>query len=415
MSLYIYQNTTQVGILDASADGFYFKYSPSYIADSNPPISISLPLQDKAFDQRSTTAFFDGLLPEENQRRTLADFLHVSSGSTIKLLKAIAGDCVGNITVLDEDMGIDELNQTSGYSAISEAEFTELLQPATMDRIPYLIASRISLGGAQAKFGAYFNGTDWFAPRGLAPSSHIIKPASSNYKSLLANEFFAMKLAEKCGILVPETNIIKSGPLYGLAIKRFDRVVVGNALLRQAQEDFCQALSIKPTEKYQEDGGPGLELLITTVQNHSTNPLDDLNNLIRIVMFNYLVGNCDAHAKNFSLTRNLQTRELSLSPAYDLVSTTYYPKISRSMAMKIGHHYVIDKINNEDFARLAGDAELDLSTMKAILSDLRSKISNNLDETTAFISDTHPDFLDEVKPFGEHLKHELEARKNVLA
>lgn len=151
-----------------------------------------------------------------------------------------------------------------------------------------------------------------------------------------------------------------------LLVKRFDRIhhqmAEGAPVLERIhQEDFCQALGIVSETKYQKEGGPSLKQCFGLLREVSNSPVVDLARLLDAVIYNYLVGNNDAHGKNFSLlyhgigTDNLQIR---LAPLYDIVSTIYYPELSHDMAMKIGGEYSSDKVVPANFERLAGEAEL---------------------------------------------------------
>jgi len=132
-------------------------------------------------------------------------------------------------------------------------------------------------------------------------------------------------------------------------------------LERIHQEDFCQALGIVSETKYQKEGGPSLKQCFGLLREVSSSPVVDLARLLDAVIYNYLVGNNDAHGKNFSLlyhgigTGNLQVR---LAPLYDVVSTIYYPELSRDMAMEIGGEYSSEKVMPANFERLAEEAGL---------------------------------------------------------
>jgi len=92
-------------------------------------------------------------------------------------------------------------------------------------------------------------------------------------------------------------------------LQRFDRKgLPEGTLIRNHQEDFCQALSIAPELKYQQEGGPGLRRCSDLVSRVSSAPAVDVLRLFDAVVFNYLIGNGDAHGKNFSLLRDEAVR-----------------------------------------------------------------------------------------------------------
>ena len=146
-----------------------------------------------------------------------------------------------------------------------------------------------------------------------------------------------------------------------LLVQRYDRTSLKAApgspehLEREHQEDFCQALGISPDNKYQIEGGPSLQQCFALLRELSSAPVIDLQRLLDAVIFNFLIGNHDAHGKNFSL---LYGRETRLAPLYDVLSTAYYPELAKKMAMKIGGEYISDKVQPKHFDELAEEAGL---------------------------------------------------------
>jgi serine/threonine-protein kinase HipA len=416
MKLRVFQDHVFVGELFTSAAGVGFCYAASYCDGGNRPISLSLPLREEPFPEKVALPFFEGLLPEEEERRELSRILHVPAGSTMKLLNALAGECVGNLTLLDEHLGIDEVMAENGYSLLNARELESLLRPQSPARAQFIAAKRLSLAGAQAKIGLYRDEDgQWFGTQGLAPTTHIVKPASLFDPSILVNEFFVMRLASACGLAVPQTSVIRCGEYHGFVVERFDRTRLGGEIVRQGQEDFCQALSVMPVAKYEVDGGPGLKELFKTVATFSSSPLASLRQLLRVVLFNYLTGNCDAHAKNFSLLRDRQTGRLSLAPAYDLISTSFYgTTLLRSMAMSIGRHSTIDKIDEEDFSLFAEDAGIEYAAVTKEMASLRERMASALEELPQSLIDEEPDFAKHISQLREHLLRELQQRGQIV-
>ena len=103
---------------------------------------------------------------------------------------------------------------------------------------------------------------------------------------------------------------------------------------RLHQEDFCQALGIPPDQKYEKEGGPGLRQCFQLLRDASIQPVADMQALLRWVIFNYLIGNADAHGKNISLM--LTDSGPRLAPFYDLMSTAVYPELAERLAMRLG-------------------------------------------------------------------------------
>jgi serine/threonine-protein kinase HipA len=150
------------------------------------------------------------------------------------------------------------------------------------------------------------------------------------------------------------------------------------------QEDFCQALGIVSENKYQKEGGPSLKQCFALLREVSSAPVLDLARLLDAVVFNFLVGNNDAHGKNFSLLyRGVGTanREIRLAPLYDVVSTCYYSELAREMAMKIGGEYSSDRVSKTNFEQLAEDAGLAKPLVRSRVPELAEAVLLNLDKT----------------------------------
>ncbi|MDR2196845.1 MAG: HipA domain-containing protein [Coriobacteriales bacterium] len=416
MILSIHNERERVGTLSTSKSGICFSYDQAYVEAGGFPLSLSMPLREEAFPERIALPFFDGFLPEGEQRRELSNLLHISSTSTMKLLGALAGECVGNLIVLEDGMSVEAMRQHDGYVPLDEAELEELLRPRSALRTRFIAQRRLSLAGAQAKIGLYREGDRWFATTGLFPTTHIIKPVSLFDPSLLANEFFTMRLAHACGLQVPAVDILRCGESHGLVLERFDRRLSKAGIMRIGQEDFCQALSVMPASKYENDGGPGYAAVFETTTRHTSPPLPSLRMLLKTVVFNFLIGNCDAHAKNFSLLRDQTTGALSLAPAYDLLSTTYYGnRLLRSMAMSLGRHSVIDRVDDEDFALFAKETGVSLAAVTNEFAELRTVLAKTLHSIPGQLIDEAPLFAHDFHDLREHLLRELEVRRHILA
>src|SRR6185369_8437263 len=125
----------------------------------------------------------------------------------------------------------------------------------------------------------------------------------------------------------------------------------------------------------------------------STAPVLDLANLLDAAIFNYLIGNNDAHGKNFSLL--YPDKEIRLAPLYDAISTIYYPELNSDMAMRIGREYSSDKVTPRDFEQLAGDAGLAKPLARRRVPELATVAIETLEKmnTTDKVSDQVADLI----------------------
>ena len=130
-----------------------FKYSAEYVQMENAvPISISLPLQEGAFDALRTKNFFEGLLPEGFTRRAVAQWLQVDEGDYLAILKGLGAECLGAIQIID-----DEYNEVSQYGQLTLSEVQALANEGATKSAAIMTETHLSLAGASGKVGLYWN------------------------------------------------------------------------------------------------------------------------------------------------------------------------------------------------------------------------------------------------------------------
>jgi serine/threonine-protein kinase HipA len=362
-----------------------FDYAESWLQRPDAtPLSHSLPQRRERFPRKECRGYFAGVLPEESKREIIARNLGISERNDYAMLERIGGECAGAVTFVPAGEPLPALDDH--YRALSAPELAGILRE--LPRRPLLAGEtgiRLSLAGAQDKIAVRVEGDDLSLPLGGAPSTHILKPAVERFAGVVFNEAYCMRLADAVGLPVAKTEIRRVEDVEYLLIERYDRIhrqsPEGATLERLHQEDFCQALGIVSENKYQKEGGPSLKQCFALLREVSSAPVLDLARLLDAVVFNFLVGNNDAHGKNFSLlyrgagTANLETR---FAPLYDLVSTRYYPELTRELAMKIGGQYSSDKVSMANFEQLAEDAELAKPLVRRRVPELADSILSNL-------------------------------------
>jgi serine/threonine-protein kinase HipA len=351
------------------------------------PLSQSLPLRKERFKRNECRGFFAGILPEESKREIIARNLGISARNDYAMLEQIGGECAGAVTFIPAGETLPE--RKYGYRPVSSQELASILKE--LPKRPLLAGEdgiRLSLAGAQDKVAVRIEGNDISLPLGGAPSTHILKPAVERFAGVVFNEAFCMKLAAVAGLPAAKVETRMVEDIEYLLVERYDRVHQKNAegattLDRLHQEDFCQAQGIVSEMKYQKEGGPSLKQCFALLRDVSSAPVIDLSRLLDAVIYNYLVGNNDAHGKNFSLLYHgvgTANQEIRLAPLYDVVSTTYYPELSKDMAMKIGGEYSSDKVRPKDFEQLAEEAGLAKPIVKNRVPELAEMAIANFDK-----------------------------------
>lgn len=239
---------------------------------------------------------------------------------------------------------------------MAEADLERLLQE--LPKRPFLVGEegiRMSLAGAQPKIPVVLvNGRPALPPQGQ-PTTHIIKPANENFEHMVANEAFSMRLAAACGLETAAVEVRQAGATAYLLVERFDREEREGHILRIYQEDFCQALGIAPETKYAIEGGPAFADCFALVRSACTAPANNVLRLLDAAIFNVIIGNADAHGKNFSLL--YKDDETVLTPLYDLMVTAFYPGVATRFAMPIGRQNQFEKIDAKAWIKFAEDME----------------------------------------------------------
>jgi serine/threonine-protein kinase HipA len=348
-----------------------FAYAEEWLANPNASaLSQSLPLRRQPFERNECGGFFGGILPEQGQREKVAKNLGISARNDFAMLERIGGECAGAVTFISSGMGlpVDEHD----YRALTSNELAEAIR--LLPRRPLLAGQegvRLSLAGAQSKLAVYVDGDTISVPLGGAPSTHILKPAIPHFEGIVSNEAFCMRLAKAIGLKTADVQDRQVEGLEYILVERYDRETSNGppVVRRLHQEDFCQALGIDSESKYQSEGGPSFKQCFDLLRRASSTPVIDLQALLDAVIFNYLIGNHDAHGKNFSLLYTSE-RRTSLAPLYDLVCTTYYPNLSKRMAMKIGGEYDSEKILGRHFVKLAEETGLSKALVVRRVSEM---------------------------------------------
>lgn len=385
--LEVYWNKNLTGQLWLSNNNMQFEYTERWL--NNPkalPLSKKLPLQREVFPSDRVKIFFCNLLPEEELRKRLSKQYGISEDNYFGLLEKIGGECAGALSILPKNFSSP---QNPSYEELSNQKLNDMIDNRAS--IPFIMShqsSRMSLAGAQDKLPVFFENNKIHLPIGWLPSSHILKPPSTFWKNTVTNELVCMALAKKAGLNVPDVNIYNTGKHLCYLIERYDRVRENKELKRVHQEDFCQALGLMPSQKYQKDGGGvNLKNCFNFIEQNSSSPLKDIIQLIKWVIFNIVIGNCDAHAKNLSLLIH-DNGDYTLAPFYDILSTAVYPDLNQELAMKVGGDYSLKNTEQHRWKKFAEEIQIQDTLIKNTSLEVCNSIKTHTPTITQQIQES---------------------------
>ena len=352
-----------------------FAYAPEWLADDDAPsLSASLPKRPEAFSRRECRPFFGGLLPEEGQREAAAQALGVSRANDFALLDRLGGDVAGALQLLPPG---EAPSADARYPRPSPFDEEGLIR--VLDALPArpLLAGeeglRLSLAGAQSKVPVVLVDGAVALPARGQPTTHILKPPIARFKATTENEAFVMRLAAAIGLDVApiEPRVVRDRRF--LLVERYDRAFREGGMVRRIhQEDLCQALGVPSEIKYASEGGPTFEDCFALLRRVATRPAVDVLKLLDAVIFNVVVGNADAHGKNFSILYDDDGPRLA--PLYDLLATVAYPELSPKFAMKIGKQATLSELDSSGWEAFAADAGLGLPLIRRRVADLCERV-----------------------------------------
>ncbi len=386
--LLVYLNGRLVGRLRRETSGAIdFQYDPSWLAWEHAiPVSLSLPLREDRYLGAPVVAVFDNLLPDnEKIRGRVAARVDAEGIDAYSLLAAIGRDCVGALQFLPEGSEPPRPGEIQG-EPVNDRAIAKILDDLTANPLGLDDSEhfRISLAGVQDKTAFLRHDGQWLKPNGTTPTTHIFKPqigkvpgSTIDFSNSVENEYLCLTFLRALGFDTANVEIQTFGRKRVLVVERFDRTYARDGrLLRQPQEDFCQALSVPWAKKYENDGGPGIIDCLDLLGASDEVTLDRQAFMKAVIAF-WLLGATDGHAKNFSVFL-YPGGGFRLTPLYDVLSVQPVHdarQLTRNryrMAMAVGdrRHYRVDSIIPRHFYQTGAKAGLDEETIRGLFAQL---------------------------------------------
>ncbi|HYI39134.1 MAG TPA: type II toxin-antitoxin system HipA family toxin [Allosphingosinicella sp.] len=370
------------------------------------PLSLSMPISAADHPNSAVDPFLWGLLPDnELVLDRWARKFQVSARNAFRLIAHVGEDCPGAVQFLPPERlaGLND-SEKPEISWLTPAGLAERMRILRDDAAAGRIArdtGQFSLAGAQPKTALLRKGRRWGIPSGRTPTSHILKPATREFDGHAENEHLCLAAANDLGLIAAKSEVRQFGEVSVIVVERYDRFGEGTELLRIHQEDMCQALRIHPARKYQNDGGPGAREIVALLRASVHQPREedpdsddaptedpaeiDVWRFLHALVFNWLIGGTDAHAKNYSVL--IGSRGLvRLAPLYDLASIFAYPDVDprrAKLAMRISDKYRIGEIHLRHWDRMAAELRVEPQELVASVRSFAEDLPDTLSDRAA--------------------------------
>jgi serine/threonine-protein kinase HipA len=387
---------TKIATVEQERRRMRLQYTPQTIQTfpaGAPLLSLQLDVTRERFPNGVVRAFLDGLLPEDDSRRLIAQDLKLRADDTFALIRALGRDCAGALVIQPDDDEPPPPATTVTAEPLGENDIQRLVENLRSAPLGVDQRVRISLAGVQEKLLlTRLPDGRWGRPVDGTPSTHILKPEIRDYPQTVENEALCMRVAKNLGMDVADVETVAVGGRRLIVVSRYDRVVTPTGEVERIhQEDFCQATGTLPAQKYEEDGGPSLRKVAGILTE--TDP-DSLEPLLRAVTLNVVIGNGDAHAKNFSLLHD-RGGALRLAPLYDLLSTLMYG--DDRLAMYIDNVRHTDRVTFERLINEAATWGLSRTRAEEVVGDLLARIPDAVKRAASETPGTPTEVLEIVK------------------
>jgi serine/threonine-protein kinase HipA len=386
--LNVFLNSRLVGqLVRETSGGVSFAYSRDWLEwEHRMPVSLSLPLQENRYSGAPVMAVFDNLLPDSDLiRRRVAERVGAEGVDAFSLLSQIGRDCIGALQFLPDGQEPQPMSELTG-ELVDEAQIGAIL--SDLDLAPLGIRRendfRISVAGAQEKTALLRKDGQWIEPTGTTPTTHIIKPQigrlpnGMDLSDSVENEYLCLKLMEAFGLRAAHVEMAQFGEKKALVVERFDRRWTSDGrLIRLPQEDCCQALSVVPTQKYQNEGGSGISDIMDLLLG-SDDPNKDRYDFFKANVLFWLLGATDGHGKNFSVSL-LPGGRFRMTPLYDVLTvqpTVDARQIERKyfkLAMNFGNsnHYKVANIVGRHIVETGVESGLSRAVVQSLFEELQ--------------------------------------------
>ena len=365
-------------------DLYELQYAASWL--QRPGFTISPHLHAEDCQSEVVKRFLSNLLPEGKWLEELSRDHRISKGNIFGLIAALGGETTGALMFqFLEDL---PTRQSSTFRLVNFEELQDRIrrrQEISIGR--WDDRPRLSVAGVQDKLPVFIreNGEMGFGEGELA-STHILKFGKKPDMHLVVNEYLCMKLAQLIKLPAARVSLQRFGEPV-LVVERFDRKRIGNRVDRLHLIDGCQMLDLPPTYKYERPfgkSGEGAKIRtgaslaqLFAACSLCRIPAAASRDLLHWLLFQLLIGNNDAHAKNISFF--VGPKGIDIAPAYDLLNVAFYgDEYGQDLAMAVGDSFCAEKIFSYQLAEMCEDCKLPQRQVATSLKTLCLAVLKNV-------------------------------------
>jgi serine/threonine-protein kinase HipA len=419
-----------------------FTYDDQYRQLDDPtPLSLSMRPTRREHPHRVVDPWLRGLLPDSDAvlARWAARF-KVSANSPFALLTHVGEDVAGAAQFVTPER-LESVTSGGELDWIETDYIAERLAVLRADRAAWSDVNspgQFSLAGAQSKFALYRDpaSSQWAIPAGRHATTHIIKPALPDLADQDINEHLCLVAARNLGLNAAHSEVMEFDGERAIVLERYDRTFVEGELVRIHQEDFCQALGLPPTDKYErgDDGtrgrGPGIVDIIEVMRTVQSVRAwrESARHYVSALAYNWLIYAPDAHAKNYSVL--LAGADAEPSPLYDISSVLPYPATNRlgegfelrtmMTAMSVNRKYQNNLVVGDDWVALGNALRLDGAEVLSCVLDLAERVPDAFADAARAESTKVSDLsvvtrlVDGVATYSQRLRSNLATSGNLV-
>lgn len=361
--------------------GYFFTYDAGAAPEAE--ISLLMPRRAEQYTSASLFPLFQMNLPEGYMLELLRNRFAKATRFDPMLLLALTGQesAIGRVALHAPGIAAEPEDPVSLATLLANEGAQDLFRDLAQR---YL--QRTGISGVQPKLLVPVT-EEMYGKAAVTTSELIVKTAGDQYPGLPANEFICMSIAQKAGIPVPEFYLSDDGKRF--VMRRFDRTAEGYSL---GFEDMAVLMNLEPSQKYEGDYRRIARAI--TLFCPAENTQSSLTQFFDQVALSCMLGNGDAHLKNFGLVYSHPSADdARLSPAYDIVCTTcYIPEDAMALSL----------MGSKSFFQARADL-VEFGERYCFVADAKERI-NSLVEAASAVLSQHEDLIETVPGLEDSIR-----------